>query len=80
MQWHDHSIARQIFAQAPVGEAVRLPQAGTSLENPYVFDSVAREIKFAGSEFGALEVLEERVHGGNADDALIVDFVFRRLV
>ncbi|MEK8050055.1 hypothetical protein AACH10_07385 [Ideonella sp. DXS22W] len=79
MQWQDHSIARQIFAQAPLGEPVRLPQAGTSLENPYVFDSVAREIKFAGSEFGALEVIEERTLSGS-DDALIVDFVFRRLV
>ena len=77
MQWHDHSIARQIFAQAPVGEPVRLPQAGTSLENPYVFDSVAREIKFAGSAFGELEVIEERTHA--SDDSLIVDFVFRRL-
>ncbi len=77
MQWHDHSIARQIFAQAPVGEPVRLPQAGTSLENPYVFDSVAREIKFAGSEFGELEVIEERTHA--SDDGLIIDFVFRRL-
>lgn len=78
MQWQDHSIARQLFAQAPLGEPVRLPQAGTSLENPYVFDSVAREIKFAASEFGALEVVEERTHGDSAD-ALIVDFVFRRL-
>ena len=79
MQWQDHSIARQIFVQAPLGEPVRLPQAGTSLENPYVFDAVAREIKFAGSEFGALEVIEERTAGGS-DDALIVDFVFRRLI
>ncbi|MDT7838955.1 hypothetical protein [Aquabacterium sp. OR-4] len=77
MQWHDHSIARQIFSQAPVGEAVRLPQAGTALENPYVFDSVAREIKFAGSEFGELEVIEERTLA--SEESLIVDFVFRRL-
>ena len=78
MQWQDHSIARQLFAQAPIGEPVRLPQAGTSLENPYVFDSVAREIKSAASQYGALEVLEERtVH--DAPDALISEFVFRRL-
>lgn len=78
MQWQDHSIARQLFNQAPIGEPVRLPQAGTSLENPYVFDSVAREIKSTASQFGALEVLEERTLAG-ATDALITEFVFRRL-
>lgn len=78
MQWQDHSIARQFFAQAPIGEPVRLPQAGTSLENPYVYDSVAREIKSAASRYGVLEVLEERTHQ-NAPEALITDFVFRRL-
>lgn len=79
MQWQDHSIARQLFVQAPLGEAVRLPQAGTSLENPYVFDSVAREIKSAASQFGALEVLEERTHQ-DGPGALITEFVFRRIL
>lgn len=78
MHPQQHSIAWRFIAAASAGERVELPRAGTSLENPYVFDAVAREVKsVVDSGFGDLEILEERCLDG-ADTPLITELVFRR--
>lgn len=46
--------ARRIYRQSKVGVTTELPSAGTALENRYVYDSAAREIK-AMAEQGLVE-------------------------
>ena len=52
------SISRTIYLSADVGVPTDVPPAGSSLENPYVYDSVARELKAMADE-GLLQVVSE---------------------
>jgi hypothetical protein len=52
------SLSRSIYLAADVGVPTDVPPAGSSLENPYVYDSVARELKSMAEE-GLLEVVSE---------------------
>lgn len=71
------SIAHTLYALAPIGSVVELPSAGTSLENPYVYDAAARDIK-ALVERGWTEIVDERVkHVGG--EPITVHLAFRRL-
>jgi hypothetical protein len=70
------SIAQSIHAVAPIGAVTELPAAGTSLENPFVYDAAAREIKEMVN-MGCTEVVDERVaRCGN--EFLTVYLAFRR--
>lgn len=71
------SIAMRVHALAPIGAVTELPCAGTWLENPFVYDAAAREIKALAAS-GCTEIVDEqrRVQG---DEALTVRLAFRRL-
>ncbi|MCU0814191.1 MAG: hypothetical protein MUC32_07670 [Burkholderiaceae bacterium] len=71
------SIAHSIHAFAPIGAVVELPSAGTWLENPYVYDAAARDIK-AFVAHGCTEIVDEKVeHLGG--EPITVHLAFRRL-
>jgi hypothetical protein len=54
-----------------------LPHAGSTLENPYVFDATARELKQMASR-GLVEILDEATIGAG-QDTLISRLRFQRL-
>jgi hypothetical protein len=60
------TLSTQIFLSADVGVPIDVEAAGTALENPYVYDSVARELK-AMERQGLLRVVDESVRQGDAD-------------
>lgn len=71
------SIALTVFLDSEPGELIDLPQAGSGLEHPLVFDSAAREIHHLAAE-GRAEVIQQstREIGGQT---LIGALQFRRL-
>lgn len=52
------TIAETLLATTPLGVTAALPRAGTWLENAYVYDSAAREIK-AQAQRGRVEIVKE---------------------
>jgi hypothetical protein len=71
------SLSRSIYLAADVGVPTDVPPAGSSLENPYVYDSVARELKSMAEE-GLLEVVSEDPRPGDTGP-LIGRITFARL-
>ena len=71
------SLSRSIYLSADVGVPTDVPSAGSSLENPYVYDSVARELKAMADE-GLLHVVSEARRQG-ASEPLIGRIRFERL-
>jgi hypothetical protein len=59
------SLARSLFLDSEISVEHELPRAGTSLENPFVYDAVAREFKQMADR-GLIEIVQERVHDGAA--------------
>jgi hypothetical protein len=72
-----HTIAQSIYRDASIGATIALPKAGTPLENRYVFDSSAREIKAMAGRGLVKIVSEERAF--EHESALITDIVFVRV-
>jgi hypothetical protein len=60
------TLSISIYLDADVGVPTDVEPAGTPLENPYVYDSVARELK-AMARDGLLRVVSERSRQGDAD-------------
>jgi hypothetical protein len=52
------SFAESLIAFTPLGGTAELPRAGTPLENDFVYDAAAREIK-CYAERGQVAVVEE---------------------
>ena len=71
------SLSRSIYLSAAVGVPTDVQPAGSSLENPYVYDSVARELKAMADE-GLLQVVSE-VRRQGASESLIGHIRFARL-
>lgn len=71
------SMSRRIYLAADVGIPTDVLPAGSSLENPYVYDSVARELKSMAEE-GLLRVVSEECRPGDAG-RLIERISFARL-
>jgi hypothetical protein len=71
------TIAERVYVDASSGATVALPKAGTRLENRYVFDASAREIK-AMAEQGLVKIVSERRAAEDAN-ALITDIVFVKI-
>jgi hypothetical protein len=71
------TIAESVYRCADIGSTIALPKAGTRLENRYVFDSSAREIK-AMAERGLVEIVTEH-HAAGHEGALITDIVFVKI-
>jgi hypothetical protein len=72
-----HTLARSVYLDSSFGVPHELPRAGSSLENPYVFDDAARELKTM-AEQGLVAILVERTNG-TGQEALIDRLSFMRL-
>jgi len=71
------TLARTIYLDSEFGVPRELEHAGSTLENPFVFDSVAQELKSMASQ-GLVEVVSER-QVERANERLIDRFTFRRM-
>jgi hypothetical protein len=67
-------LAFSLYLDSAVGIPTVVRAAGTTLENPWVYDSVARELK-ALAERGLLDIVSEKRREG---DALIGSIAFTR--
>lgn len=70
-------LARTIYLDSEFGVPLELGHAGSTLENPFVFDSVAQDLKTMADQ-GLIEVVSER-HVDLANERLIDRFTFRRM-
>jgi hypothetical protein len=70
-------FALSLYLEAEPGVATPLVPAGSALENPYVYDSVARELKELARQ-GKVQVLSEELVG-DLSEPLIGSFAFKRL-
>jgi hypothetical protein len=71
------TLAQSAYLDSSFGAAIDLPRAGSALENPFVYDAAARELKqFADS--GLIEIVDEETVR-HADEDLIGRLRFRRL-
>jgi hypothetical protein len=71
-----YTLAQTAYLDSAFGTIEELPRAGSALENPYVFDASARELKVMAAQ-GLVEIVEEhcvRV----AEESLIDRLRFRR--
>lgn len=70
------TLADAVFLDSRLDSDSELPHAGSALENPYVYDASAREIK-AMAERGLVEIVHETSRQ-IAGEALISHLTFRR--
>ena len=68
------TIAESVYRDAAIGTPTELPKAGTALENRYVFDSSAREIK-AMAERGLVKIISES-HSSEPEATMITGLAF----
>jgi hypothetical protein len=71
------SLVRSIYLDSELGIPTDLEPAGTALENPYVYDSAARDLKAMADE-GLVEIVREKARHG-LPDRLIGRITFARL-
>lgn len=71
------SLVESIYLECTPGVPAKLDAAGTSLENPYVYDSAARELKTMASK-GLVRIVREECRTGS-NDTLIQSITFARL-
>jgi hypothetical protein len=71
------TLAQSVYLDSSFGAAIDLPRAGSALENPFVFDAAARELK-AYADRGLIEIVDEQTVR-LADEHLIGRLRFRRL-
>ena len=72
------TLSTSIYLAADVGVPTEVEPAGTSLENPYVYDSVARDLKAMEGE-GLLRIVDEQCRQGGGAEAPIDRLSFVRL-
>jgi hypothetical protein len=71
-----HTLAQSAYLDSEFGTLSELPSAGSALENPYVYDASAKEIKRMASR-GLVRIVDERRTG--TDQELISRLTFERL-
>jgi hypothetical protein len=72
-----HTLAQSAYLDSMFGTEEELPHAGSALENPYVFDASARELKAMAAR-GLVEIVDE--HSSPVADELLIDRLrFRRV-
>jgi hypothetical protein len=71
------TLAQAVYLDSSFDTESELPRAGSSLENPFVYDASARELKDLAQR-GLLVVTEERSHRVG-DEELIDSLRFKRL-
>jgi hypothetical protein len=72
-----HTLAQSAYLDSSFGIDEELPRAGSALENPYVFDASARELKVMAAK-GLVDIVEERTTRV-AGEVLIDRLRFRRI-
>lgn len=72
-----HTLARDVYLDSEMGLPTDLPKAGSSLENPWVFDRAAREFK-QWANMGLVEILSEHQRPA-LGEFLFDQLSFRRL-
>jgi len=71
------SLAQSLFLDSELRVEQELPHAGSTLENPFVYDAVAREFKQMASR-GLVEIVQEHTVPHNAEP-LIGSLRYQRL-
>lgn len=71
------TLAESAYLDSQPGALSELPSAGSALENPFVYDSSAREMKVMAAQ-GLIKIVEEQRSGGRLG-GLISRLTFRRL-
>jgi len=71
------TLAQSTYLESEFGVPTDLEPAGTSLENPYAYDSAARELKSMADQ-GLVKILREQVMRGELE-SLISRISFTRL-
>ena len=71
------TLAQSAYLESEFGTLSELPSVGTPLENPYVYDASARELK-AMASLGLVKIVEERRHD-EGPEGLISRLTFERL-
>jgi hypothetical protein len=70
------TLAQRCYLESEFGAHIELPVAGSSLENPYVYDASARELEAMASD-GLIRVVDQRCDGRVS--GLISRLTFERL-
>ena len=70
------TLAQTAYLDSEPGALSELPSVGTSLENPYVYDASAKEMKEMASQ-GLVKIVEEQRSGRLGE--LISRLTFERL-
>ena len=70
-------LVHTVYADSELGVIQELEAAGTTLENPYVYDSAARDLK-SMADRGLVRIVHEQVHSGTPEP-LIRTISFARL-
>lgn len=70
------TLAQRVYLDSEFGSLVELPNAGSPLENAYVYDASARELKAMASE-GLVKIVDES--RGDGREGLIRRLIFERL-
>ena len=71
------TLAHSVYLDSEFGVPQELPKAGSTLENPYVYDATAKELK-SMADRGLLRIVTEHSTGAH-DDALIDKLCFVRM-
>ena len=71
------SLAVSLFLESDIYVDQELPRAGTALENPFVYDAVAREFKQMAKR-GLVQIVQEHAQPGT-DGPLINSLRYRRV-
>jgi hypothetical protein len=74
------TLVHSVYLDSEPGVPIDLDPAGTSLENPYVYDSAARELKSMATQ-GLVEITHESLqpHAESSQTSLISRIGFKRL-
>ena len=71
------TLAQSTYLDSECGALSELPSVGTPLENPYVYDASAKELKVMASQ-GLVKIVEEQRHD-DGPESLISRLTFERL-
>ena len=71
------TLAQNAYLDSEFGAVSDLPSAGSPLENPYVYDASARELKAMAAQ-GLVKIIEER-RTDDGPEGLISRLKFQRL-
>ena len=71
------TLAQSTYLDSEFGVQQELPRAGSALENPYVFDAVARELHDMALD-GLVEIVDEHLRP-TSSESLIDRLTFKRI-